>query len=44
VFRKGVVVVVFASLRRCWKTLHGAALPPDSYGAQKQKAQAIANL
>jgi carbon starvation protein len=43
-FLVGVVVVVFASLRRCWKTLHGAALPPDSYGAQKQKAQAIANL
>jgi carbon starvation protein len=41
-FLVGVVLVVCASLSRCWATLHGAPLPKNSYGAQ-QKAEELAN-
>ncbi|MFL5298821.1 MAG: carbon starvation protein A [Anaeromyxobacteraceae bacterium] len=33
IFIAGVVLVVADAARRCWKTLHGAALPRDAFGA-----------
>jgi carbon starvation protein len=32
-FIVGVVLVVGAAARRCWKTLHGEPLPPESFAA-----------
>jgi carbon starvation protein len=33
IFIAGVVLVVADAARRCWRTLHGAALPRDAFGA-----------
>src|SRR6266568_8486978 len=32
IFMLGVVLVLFDVARRCWKTLHGEALPPEAFG------------
>jgi hypothetical protein len=33
VFVLGVVLVLADVARRCWRTLHGQALPPAAFGA-----------
>ena len=40
-FVVGVIVVVTAATRRCWKTLHGAPLPEDSFGAEEAASEQI---
>jgi len=34
-FVVGVILVVTAAMKRCWKTLHGSPLPEDSFGAEE---------
>ena len=34
-FVVGVILVVTSAVQRCWKTLHGAPLPQDSFGAEE---------
>ncbi len=36
IFIVGVVLVVIESARRCWKTLHGAAIPVEAFGAPEE--------
>jgi carbon starvation protein len=33
-FMIGVVLVVGSAARRCWQTMHGVPLPPDSFGPE----------
>ncbi len=37
IFIVGVVVVMFEAARRCWKTLHGAAIPEEAFGAPEME-------
>jgi hypothetical protein len=32
IFILGVVIVLFEAGRRCWATLHGAAIPQEAFG------------
>jgi len=32
IFILGVVLVLIEAARRCWKTLHGAPIPPEAFG------------
>jgi carbon starvation protein len=36
-FMIGVVLVVGSAARRCWQTMHGVPLPPDSFGPETQE-------
>lgn len=40
-FVVGVVLVVTAAMRRCWKTLHGEPVPADAFGAAKPEEIAV---
>ena len=40
-FVVGVILVVTAAVRRCWKTLHGAPLPDESFGAEDNSKEQI---
>ncbi|MGB7553389.1 MAG: carbon starvation protein A [Candidatus Korobacteraceae bacterium] len=36
IFIVGVILVLIESARRCWKTLHGAAIPVEAFGAPEE--------
>jgi carbon starvation protein len=36
IFIVGVILVVIESARRCWKTLHGAAIPVEAFGKPEE--------
>ena len=40
-FVLGVILLVTAALHRCWKTLHGAPPPADSFGAEDSNSDQI---
>ncbi len=37
IFVVGVILVLIESGRRCWKTLHGAPIPQEAFGAPDNK-------
>lgn len=40
-FIVGVILVVTAAFRRCWKTLHGVPVPQDSFGASEARSEQV---
>jgi carbon starvation protein len=40
-FIMGVILVVTAALKRCWDTLHGTPLPPESFAASEPEREQI---
>jgi len=36
IFIVGVILVLFESARRCWQTLHGAAIPVEAFGKPEE--------
>jgi carbon starvation protein len=40
-FVLGVILVVYAAMRRCWATLHGEPLPVDAFNAGKKEENTV---
>jgi hypothetical protein len=36
IFIVGVILVLIESARRCWKTLHGVAIPVEAFGKPEE--------